>query len=115
MREAALEAAHEAATAHKGGAALASAAINSSAIGKSPVVDVSNYYSPGQGTLSDESDDADVGQAVLPGRSQEVPRRSRGEKCAQLGGSTHCRGYSPTKQRRRLRRVHVLLRQLCER
>ena len=45
MREAALEAAHEAATAHKGGAALASAAINSSAIGKSPVVDVSNYYS----------------------------------------------------------------------
>jgi len=61
VREAALEAAHEAATAHKGGAALASAAINSSAIGKSPVVDVSNYYSPGQGTLSDESDDADVG------------------------------------------------------
>jgi len=63
VREAASEAADEAISVLKGGAALASAAISSGAIEESPVGEHSNYNRPGNDTLSDESND---GQLFIP-------------------------------------------------
>jgi hypothetical protein len=63
VHEAASEAADEAISVLKGGAALASAAISSGAIEESPVGEHSNYNRPENDTLSDESND---GQLFIP-------------------------------------------------